>query len=32
MKKLVVKVVKATRNVSAAGCGRNWDNVCGRRE
>lgn len=32
MKKLGIKKVVKSTVVSMAGCGRNWDNVCGRRE
>lgn len=32
MKKLAIKHVVKGQVVAAGGCGRNWDNVCGRRD
>ncbi len=32
MKKLKIKFVFKSNTYSFAGCGRNWDNVCGRRD
>lgn len=32
MKKLKIKKVIKTPISSIAGCGRNWDNVCGQRQ
>lgn len=32
MKKLSVKVIKVTTTANAAGCGKNWDNLCGARQ
>lgn len=32
MKKLSIKKVIKNAVVTMGGCGRNWDNVCGRRE
>lgn len=31
MKKLQIKKVVKNTSVAMAGCGRNWDNVCGTR-
>ncbi len=31
MKKLSIKVIQVKQQSSAAGCGRNWDNLCGSR-
>ncbi len=32
MKKLQVKKIIKRRMVCIAGCGRNWDNLCGARQ
>jgi hypothetical protein len=32
MKRLVIKKVVKNHIVSAAGCGKNWNNLCGTRD